>query len=89
MLRPELIETIAKDGLRILQRMLTRHAAFRNLPSPLLGKALHKNVAELGLVARTMTVRVDTRTIRKECNLAQSRRKMKMSEEIGRQCNMF
>ncbi len=34
-----------------------------------------------------MIVKVDARTVREECNMAESRRKMKMPEEIGRRCN--
>jgi hypothetical protein len=42
--------------------------------------------AKIGLVQRTKTVRVDARTLREECNFAGGRLKMKMREEIGKQC---
>ncbi len=41
----------------------------------------------VGLIPRTRRVRVDRRTLREECNMAEGRRKMKMHEEIGRQSN--
>jgi hypothetical protein len=74
-------------GTRCISRMINRHAAFMKLPFPLRGKALKKKAEELGLVQRTMTVRVDASTVREECNFAQGRRDMKMSDEIGKDCN--
>ena len=86
MLRSEVRTTIANDGVRILRRMLTRHAAFKKLSCPLRGMALEKEAGKLGLVQRTETVRVDAHTLREECYLAEVRLKMKMREEIGKQC---
>jgi len=85
-LSPDVINKFAKDGFRLLQRMLNRHAAYKCLPCPLRGKALHNKASTVGLVQRTMTVRVDANTLREECNQAEGRRRMKMPEEIGRQC---
>ncbi len=86
MLRPEVITKFAKDGFPLLRQMLNRHAGYKTLPSPLRGKALHNRASDLGLQERTNRVRVDTHTIREECIYAQPRIKMKMREEIGKQC---
>ena len=86
-LSPNVIDKFAKDGFRLLQRMLNRHAGYKNLPCPLRGKALQRRAFAEGLVQRTMIVKVDARTVREECNMAEARRKMKMPEEIGKQCN--
>ncbi len=51
---------------------------------PLQGKALHNKAAAEGLVQRTNTVRVDARILREECCHAETRHKMKMSDEVGR-----
>ncbi len=85
-LSPDVINTFAKKGFGLVNHMLQRHAGYRNLPLPLRGKALHNKAAAEGLVQRTMTVRVDASTLREECNQAEGRRRMKMPEEIGRQC---
>ena len=87
MLRPDVINKFAKDGFRLLQRMLNRHAGYKNLPCPLRGKELERKAVAVGLVQRTMIVRVDVQTLREECNMAEGRLKMKMPEEIGRRCN--
>jgi hypothetical protein len=86
MLRPDVISKFANDGFSILRQMLNRHAGYKTLRSPLRGKALHNSASDLGLQERTNRVRVDTHTIRKECIYAQPRIKMKMREEIGKQC---
>ncbi len=86
MLRTEVRTTIATDGVRILRRMLTRHAGYKKMSSPLRGKGLTRQAVKLGLVQRTETVRVDAQTLREECYLAEVRLKMKMREEIGKQC---
>jgi hypothetical protein len=88
MLSPDVIHIFAKPkvGFRLLQRMFNRHAGYKNLPLPLRAKALHKTAEELGLVERTRTVRVDASTVRDECNMAERRKKMKMTDEIGRDC---
>ena len=86
-LSPIVINKFAKDGFRLLQQMLNRRAGYKNLPCPLRGEALERNAVAVGLVPRTRTVRVDRRTLREECNMAEGRRKMKMPEEIGRQSN--
>jgi hypothetical protein len=85
-LSPHVINTFAKKGFGLVNPMLQRHAGYKNLPLPLRGKALHNKAAAEGLVQRTMTVRVDANTLREECNQAEGRRRMKMPEEIGRQC---
>jgi hypothetical protein len=63
MLRPDVIDVFAKPkgGFCLVQRMLNRHAGYKNLPLPLRGLALHQKAEELGLVERTRTVRVDAR----------------------------
>ena len=86
MLRTEVRTTIATDGVRIFRRMLTRHAGYKKLSCPLRGIALARQAGKLGLVQRTETVRVDAHTLREECYLAEVRLKMKMREEIGKQC---
>ncbi len=86
-LSPNVIDKFAKDGFRLVERMLYRHAGYKNLPCPLRGKALHSEAVAVSLVQRTMIVKVDARTVREECNMAEGRRKMKMPEEIGKQCN--
>ena len=86
MLRPHVIDTIVTKGLRQLKPMLYRHAAFINQPLPLRGKALHKKATEIGLVHRTKIVRVDSLTIRNELNMVEGRKKMKNTEDIGRDC---
>jgi hypothetical protein len=44
MLSPDVIHIFAKPkvGFCLLQRMLNRHAGYKNLPLPLRAKALHK-----------------------------------------------
>ena len=85
-LRQVVRDRMNQNGVKILQDMFTRHAGYKKLPCPLRGNALKEQAAQLGLLQRTMTVRVDTRTIREECELAQGRRDMKMSDEIGKNC---
>ena len=85
-LRPVVVDAIIKDGKGCIPRLINRHAAFKQLPLPLRGKALQKKGTELGLIQRTMTVRVDACTVKEECKLAQGRRDMKMAEEIGKNC---
>jgi hypothetical protein len=85
-LSPDVINTFAKKGFGLVNQLLKRHAGYKNLPLPLRGKALHNTAAAEGLVQRTMTVRVDASTLKEECNQAEGRRRMKMPEEIGRQC---
>ncbi len=87
MLSPDVIDTFAKDGFCLVERMLYRHAGFKNLLCPLRGKALYSEAVVVGLVQRTMIVRVDVQTLREECNMAEGRRKMKMPEEIGKRSN--
>ena len=85
-LRPVVVEAIEKAGKGCLPRMIHRHAAFTKLPFPLRGKALTNKAVELGLMQRTMAVRVDTRTIKEECELAEGRYKMRMGTEVGQAC---
>ncbi len=63
MLRPHVIDTIEKNGLRQLKPTIYRHSTFKNQPLPLRGKALHKKATEIGSVYRTRIVRVDSFTI--------------------------
>jgi hypothetical protein len=56
MLSLDVISTFAKDGFCLVERMLYRHAGFKNLPCPLRGKALYSEAAAVGLVQRTMIV---------------------------------
>ncbi len=56
MLSPDVISTFAKDGFCVVERMLYRHAGFKNLPCLLRGKALYSEAAVVGLVQRTMIV---------------------------------
>ena len=82
-LRTDVINKFAQDGICLLQQMFNRHAGYKNLPCPLRGKALACKAATEGLVQRTKKVRVDALTLREELNMAEGRRKMKMTEEIG------
>ena len=66
--------------------MLNRHGGYKDLPCPLRGKALERKALAEGLVPRTRKMKVDARTVREECNMAEGRRKMKMPEEIGKRC---
>ncbi len=59
MLSPEVIAKFTQDGDRLLQQMLNRHAAYKSLPCPLRGNALHSKASTVGLLQRTMTVRVN------------------------------
>ena len=85
-LRGVVVDAIIKDGKGCIPRLINRHAAFKQLPLPLRGNALKEQAGQLGLLQRTTTVRVDTCTIREECELAKGRRDMKMSDEIGKNC---
>ena len=85
-LRLVIVEAIVKAEIGSLRRMINRHDGFKQLPYPLRGNALKEQAAQLGLLQRTTRVRVDTSTIREECELAQGRRDMKMSDEIGKNC---
>ena len=88
MLSPDVINILSqKDGRRLLHTMLHRHAGYKNLPCPLRGKALASEAVREGLVTRTKFVKVDAATVREECNMALGRRRMKMRDEVGKQCN--
>ncbi len=52
MLSPDVIKKFEKDGCRLLQPMLHRHAGYKNLPCPLRGKALASKAVTEGLVTR-------------------------------------
>jgi hypothetical protein len=84
-LSQDVINTFANKGFGIINGMLKRHAGYANLPLPLRAKALHNKAAAVGLVQRTNTVRVDASTLREECSYAETRHKMNMSDEVGRQ----
>ena len=85
-LRPDVIITFAtKKGLVLVNQMLTRHEGYKNPRFPLRGQALQTQAAAVGLVQRTMTVRVNAGILREECCYAEARHKMKMSDEVGRQ----
>jgi hypothetical protein len=87
-LSPDVINKFAKkDGFCLLQQMFNRHAGYKNLPCPLRGKALASKAVTEGVVARSRIVKVDTEILREELNMAEGRRKMKMTEDIGRRCN--
>ncbi len=62
-LSPQVIDKFAKDGYVLLQRMLNRHVAHKSLPTPLQGYALHSKASAVGLLHRTMTVRVNATTL--------------------------
>ncbi len=76
-LREVVRDRMNQNGVKILQNMFTRHAGYRKLPCPLRGNALKDQASHLGLLQRTNRVRVDTCTIREECELAQGRRDMR------------
>ena len=84
--RKVVIDEMKKDGMRIIRRMLKRHAGYKKLPCALRGKVLNQKAKELCLVQRTNKVRVDTKTLREECELAEGRYKMRMGTEVGQAC---
>jgi hypothetical protein len=85
-LRNVVLSHIASKGDEMFREMFNRHAAFKNLPKPLRGKALRTKAKELALVQRTKSVRIGTSVIREECEMAPTRMKLKMGDEIGRDC---
>jgi hypothetical protein len=68
------------------ERMFCRYAPYKMLTPPLRAKDLYAKASEIGLLQRTNCIRVDTGTIRTECELAPTRKKMHMKEEINRGC---
>ena len=84
--RKVVIDEMKKDGMRIIRRMLKRHAGYKKLPCALRGKVLNQKAKELCLVQRTNKVRVDTKTLREECELAEGRYKMRMGTDVGQAC---
>ena len=86
MFRKVVLDQMEKDGGRILRSMLNRHGGYKKLPCALRGKGLNEKANELCLVQRTNKVRVDTNTLREECELAQGRYKMRMGKEVGQAC---
>ena len=84
-LRPVMMAKIkcVRDNLK---RLLERHASFLALPKPLRGMTLSVTASELGLLTRVKTVKVDVATIKQECQFAPARLKMKMHDEIGKDC---
>ena len=84
--RKVVLDQMEKEGIGILRRMLKRHAGYKKLPCTLRGKVLNQKAKELCLVQRTNKVRVDTKTLREECELAQGRYKMRMGTEVGQAC---
>jgi len=85
-LRPVVLSKIKSIDDTFFERLLERHAGFLALPKPLRGSTLHLTASELGLVTRVNTVKVSVATIKYECLLAPGRTKMKMRDEIGRDC---
>jgi hypothetical protein len=85
-LRPVVMAKIKCVRDNFYKRLLERHASFLALPKPLRGKELLKKASELGLLTRVETVKVDVATIKQECQFAPVRLKMKMHDEIGRDC---
>ena len=51
-LREVVVTHIASKGHKMFREMFNRHAAYKNLPKPLRGKALRTKAKELGLVQR-------------------------------------
>lgn len=85
-LRPQVLQRLQCGGEAYFKGLLKRHAPFVALPKPVRGRALDIAASELGLVTRVETVRVDVATVKEECKLARSRKKMNMPGEIGREC---
>ena len=85
-LRPVVMAKINSLGDKFFIRLLDRHASYLALPKPLRGKAMLISASKLGLVTRVKTVKVDVATIKQECLLAPGRTKMKMHDDIGRDC---
>ncbi len=85
-LRNVVMSHIVAKGHDMFREMFKRHAAFKMLPKPLRGKALRAKATELALVQRSNTVRIGTTVIREECEMAPTRIKQKMGDEIGRDC---
>jgi hypothetical protein len=86
LLRPVVLAKMKSARVTYFRKLFARNARFLALPKPLRGKALHKKASELGLVTRSETVKVGVATIKQECLLAPGRTKMKMHDDIGRDC---
>ena len=85
-LRPIVMAKIVCVRDKFFKRLLERHANFLALPKPLQGKKLLVTASELGLLTRVKMVKVCVATIKQECQYAPGRLKMKMHDEIGRDC---
>jgi hypothetical protein len=85
-LRDVVIAQLESHGMLFFERMFCRYAPYKMLTPPLRAKDLYAKASELGLLQRTNCIRVDTGTIRTECELAPTRKKMHMKEDINRVC---
>jgi hypothetical protein len=81
----EKLETTA-TGMLFFEGLFKRYDPYKALPPPLRGKSLSAKASELRLLQRTNAVRVDRATVKRECMMAATRIKMRMKEEIGREC---
>jgi hypothetical protein len=86
MLRPVVMAKIKSVRDKFFIRLLDRHASYLALPKVLRGKAMLISASKLGLVTRSETVKVGVATIKQECLFAPGRTKMKMHDDIGRDC---
>ena len=85
-LRHVVMAQIESIGGLFFKRMFQRYVPYKALPKPLRGKSLSAKATELGLLQRTEWVRVDRATVKRECMMAPTRIKMRMKDDIGREC---
>ena len=85
-LRAVVTVKIETTGMQFFKGLFKRYDPYKALPPPLRGKSLSAKASELKLIQRTNAVRVDRATVKKECMMAPTRIKMRMKEEIGREC---
>ena len=85
-LRAVVMEQIETTGMPFFKGLFKRYDKYKALPPPLRGKSLSAKASELKLLQRTNAVRVDRATVKRECMMAATRIKLRMKEEIGREC---
>ena len=85
-LRVAVMAQIDSHDILFFERLFERYAPYKALTKPLRGKSLSAKATELGLLQRTEWVRVDRATVKRECMMAPTRIKMRMKDDIGREC---
>jgi hypothetical protein len=85
-LRPAIMEAFEDRGPAMFRKLFERSTTFKMLPKPLKGNQLQAEARRLNILQRSKQARVGAAVIREECALAPIRLKMKMPEEVGREC---